>query len=69
MTELSLQSSPATCVNWRVDEFCKAHGIGRTLFYEEVRRGEIKLIKAGRRTLVPDTEAKAWQRRKAEATQ
>ncbi len=38
-------------VNWRVDDFCRAHGIGRTLFYEEVKRGEIKLIKIGKRRL------------------
>ena len=54
-------------VNWRVDDFCRAHGIGRTLFYDEVKRGEIKLIKVRKRTLVPDSEARAWQRRKAEA--
>ena len=55
-------------VNWRVDDFCRAHGIGRTLFYDEVKRGEIKLIKVRKRTLVPDTEAKAWQERKARAS-
>ena len=55
-------------VNWRINEFCRAHGIGRSLFYEEVKRGEIKIIKVGKRTLVPDSEAKAWQERKAEAT-
>ena len=55
-------------INWRVDDFCRAHGIGRTLFYEEVKRGEIKLIKIGKRTLVPDSEAKAWQERKARAS-
>ncbi len=52
-------------VNWRVNDFCKAHGIGRSLFYEEVQRGEISIIKVGKRTLVPDSEAKAWQERKA----
>ncbi len=56
-------------VNWRVDDFCRAHGIGRTLFYDEVKRGEIKPIKIGRRTLVPDSEAKAWQSRKTKAAQ
>jgi len=56
-------------VNWRVDDFCQAHGIGRTYFYDEVKRGEIKPIKVGKRTLVPNVEAQAWQRRKAEATQ
>ena len=56
-------------INWRVNDFCRAHGIGRTLFYDEVKRGEIKPIKIGKRTLVPDSEAKAWQERKAEAIQ
>lgn len=51
-------------VNWRVDDFCQAHGIGRTSFYEEVKLGELKVIKHGKRTLIPDTEAKAWQARK-----
>ena len=63
------QLSTTARVNWRVDDFCRAHGIGRTFFYDEVKRGEIKPIKIGKRTLVPDTEAKAWQHRKAEATQ
>ena len=56
-------------VNWRADDFAKAHGIGRTLVYEEIKRGELKIIKVGSRTLIPDSEAKAWQKRKAEATQ
>ncbi len=61
--------SPLTArVNWRVDDFCRAHGIGRTYFYDEVKRGEIKPIKIGKRTLVPVSEAKAWQERKARGT-
>ena len=55
-------------VNWRVDNFCRAHGIGRSKFYEEVKCGEICIIKIGKRTLVPDSEAKAWQERKARAS-
>ena len=51
-------------VNWRVRDFCLAHGIGRTTFYEEIKRGELKIIKVGARTLVSDAEAKAWQMRK-----
>ncbi len=54
--------------NWRVDDFCRAHGIGRTLVYEEIKRGELKIIKVGNRTLIPDSEAKAWQERKARAS-
>jgi len=67
-----MKSSPSHFdqrVNWRVNDFCRAHGIGRTLFYDEVKRGEIKIIKIGKRTLVSNIEAKAWQHRKAEATQ
>lgn len=57
-------------VNWRVDDFCDAHGICRTTFYAAVKRGEIKTIKYGRRTLIPDKEAQAWQaQRLAEAGQ
>ena len=68
MPNLNSQLSTTVRVNWRVDDFCRAHGIGRTLFYDEVKRGEIKLIKIGKRTLVPDSEAKAWQARKALAS-
>ena len=68
MSNLNSQLPATQRVNWRVDDFCRAHGIGRSLFYEEVKRGEIEIIKVGKRTLVPDSEAKAWQRRKAEAT-
>ncbi len=68
MPNFNSQLSTTARVNWRVDDFCRAHGIGRTLFYDEVKRGEIKLIKVGKRTLVPDSEAKAWQARKARAS-
>ena len=68
MTNLNSQLPETARVNWRVDDFCHAHGIGRTLFYEEVKRGEIKLIKIGKRTLVSDIEAKEWQERKAQAS-
>ena len=69
MSDLNMRTQVCPRVNWRIDEFCSAHGIGRTLFYDEVKRGEIKLIRIGRRTLVPDAEAKAWQRRKAGSAQ
>jgi hypothetical protein len=55
---------PQRPVNWRVNPFCAAHGIGRTSFYDEVKRGEINTIKFGNSTLIPDTEARAWQARK-----
>ena len=65
MRNLNSQLPATARVNWRINEFCRAHAIGRSLFYEEVKRGELKIIKVGKRTLVPDSEAKAWQERKA----
>jgi len=56
-------------VNWRVDEFCEAHAIGRTLFYSEVKRGELKTIKVGTRTLIAVEDALAWLARKQGARQ
>ena len=55
-------------VNWRVRDFCEAHGICRSTFYEELKRGEIKIIKVGKRTLIPDCEARIWLERKARAS-
>jgi excisionase family DNA binding protein len=46
-----------------VTEFCEAFGMGRTLFYKLVKEGSIHVIKAGRRTLVPNRELDAWQTR------
>lgn len=43
-----------------VEEFCAAHGIGRTTFYEQLKLGRIRVVKCGRRTLVPATERDAW---------
>jgi hypothetical protein len=59
----SKNPEPIDRVNWRVNDFCDAHGIGRTSFYEEVNCGKIKVIKYGKRTLIPDSQAKAFQLR------
>jgi hypothetical protein len=68
MSYYNFGRSEPRIVNWRVDEFCISHGIGRTYFYDEVKRGQIKTFKVGKRTLISDIEAKAWQSRKVEAT-
>jgi excisionase family DNA binding protein len=36
-----------------VPEALRAMGIGRTRFYDEVGAGRIRIVKSGRRTLVP----------------
>lgn len=49
-----------------VNEFCDAVRIGRSLFYDEVKRGRINILKAGRKTLVPIAECEAYLMRLAE---
>ena len=48
-------------LNWRVKEFCDAHGMGRTKFYALVATGKIKLIKCGKTSLISDAEALRFQ--------
>ena len=48
-------------LNWRVKEFCDAHGMGRTKFYALVAAGKIKLIKCGKTSLINDAEALRFQ--------
>jgi len=43
-----------------VDEFCSACSIGRSTFYEEVKARRIRVLKAGKRTLIAATEAQRW---------
>ncbi len=48
-------------VNWRVNDFCSAFGIGRTKFYSLVKAGQLNPIKLGKTTLIPNTEADRFQ--------
>lgn len=48
---------------YRINEFCAAHGIGRSKFYEEVAEGRIEIVKLGRLTLITDEAAKNWLKR------
>ena len=42
---------------YRVAQFCKAVGVGKTKFYELVAAGKIKTIVIGGRRLIPAQEA------------
>lgn len=42
---------------YRVGPFCELMGISRSHFYRLVRRGQIKTVRLGGRTLVPASEA------------
>jgi excisionase family DNA binding protein len=45
---------------FRIDEFCRAFGVGRSKFYELVARREIKPVKSAKQTLIPVSEAERW---------
>jgi len=40
-----------------VNEFRELYGLGRTTIYKEIALGNIKIIKCGRRTLIPVDES------------
>ena len=50
-----------------INPACKRVGLGRTKFYELIGRGEIKVIKVGSRTLIPESELQRWLSRKMRA--
>lgn len=45
---------------YKVSEFCMAFGIGKTLLYEEVRKGRLKVFKVKTVTLISAEAAKNW---------
>jgi hypothetical protein len=48
---------------YTVREFCERNAISRRWFYVLVSRGDIWVVKAGRKTLVPVFCEKAWHER------
>jgi hypothetical protein len=43
-----------------ITAFCERYGIGRTSTYEEIAAGRLRVVKAGKRTLVPADAAERW---------
>jgi len=58
---MKTQSQNDNRVNWRVGEFCTAHGISRAKFYRECHAGRLTYMKSGKLTLIPRTVADKWQ--------
>jgi excisionase family DNA binding protein len=48
-----------------VQEFARAAGLGRSLAYELVKRGEVAAFRVGRRIVIPREAAEEWLRRNA----
>lgn len=43
-----------------VAEFCNRYDVGRTTAYGEIKSGRLKIVKVGKRTLVPADAAEFW---------
>lgn len=50
-------------IAYTVDEAMCVMNIGRTKFYQEVQAGRLKIVKLGKKTLVPATEPANWLER------
>lgn len=46
---------PAPLAN-KIPDACRRLGIGRTVLYELIKSGEVRTIKIGTRTLIPEGE-------------
>jgi hypothetical protein len=44
-----------------VREFCAHYGICRQTFYDEIRRGRLRALKLGKKTIVLRADAEAWR--------
>lgn len=47
--------------NYRISDFVKIYGIGRTKTYEEINSGRLKAFKVGSITLISKESAEQWQ--------
>jgi excisionase family DNA binding protein len=43
-----------------VREFCSLYGICRDTFYSEVKRGRLRALKLGKKTIVLRADAESW---------
>lgn len=45
---------------YTLKEFMTLAGVGRSFVYEEIAEGRLNAVKAGRKTLIREEDAKAW---------
>lgn len=43
-----------------VPTFCQLFSIGKTRTYQEIKEGRLKIVKVGKRTLIPAQSATEW---------
>ena len=46
---------------YAVSEFCERYGICRQTFYDEVRRGRLRALKLGKKTVILKGDAENWE--------
>lgn len=46
---------------YKIPEFCRDFGVGRTVCYEEIAAGRLRTYKVGRTTLIAGEDALAWR--------
>ncbi len=49
---------------YTIPDACEQLGVGRSMLYELIGAGEVRTIKVGTRTLVPESELSAFIQRK-----
>lgn len=47
-------------LSYTVSEMVAATGLGRSRLYEEIRAGRLRIVKAGRRTLILAIDLEKW---------
>jgi excisionase family DNA binding protein len=65
--ELRAEPSPATVELLSVEQAAQRAGIGRSLAFALIRRGELRSVKVGRRRLVPSDAIAALAAERSEA--
>ena len=51
-----------------VEGFAKAHTVGRTMVYQEIKTGRLRTFKVGKRRLISFEAAAEWRRKREEET-
>lgn len=54
--------------NHTIEQSLALAGIGRTRLYQEIKEGRLKVLKCGRRTLIPEQSLIEWQSQLLAAT-
>lgn len=54
---------------YTVSEFLNVYGIGRTKFYDLVKKGRLPIKKVGKRSLIKKVDADAWLNSLPEASE